>query len=91
MYNDNGSINQAVSIDPFDITNMYLNYTIKGESRFAETKIKLSVNNLSDKHSIVGVAPVSTKSNLAAPGDILTLLPARSVSLAVTFGLSPGK
>jgi iron complex outermembrane recepter protein len=91
MYNDNGSINQAVSIDPFEITNMYLNYTIKGESRFAETKIKLSVNNLFDKHSLVGVSPVSTKSNLPAPGDILTLLAARSVSLAVTFGLSPGK
>ena len=91
MYNDNGSINQAVSIDPFEITNMYLNYTIKGESRFAETKIKLSVNNLFDKHSLVGVSPASTKSNLPAPGDILTLLAARSVSLAVTFGLAPGK
>lgn len=91
MWNDNGTLNQAVAIDPFEITNLYFNYTIKGESRFAQTKFKVSVNNLFDQHSIVGVQAASTKSNAPAPGDLLTLLAARSISGSVTFGLSPSK
>ncbi len=43
-------------------------------------------NNLLDKHSIVGVSPASAITSAPSPNDILTLLPARSVSLTVTFG-----
>jgi iron complex outermembrane receptor protein len=90
MWNDNGAINQAVRIDPFEISNLYLNYTFKGESsRFAETKLRFTVNNVFDQHSIVSVKPTSTKSNAPAPGDLLTKLAARSVSMSITFGLSP--
>jgi iron complex outermembrane receptor protein len=89
MWYDNGSINQAVRIDPFNITNLYLNYTIKALSEFSQTKLKLTVNNLFDQHNIVGVSPASTASNAPAPGDVLTILAARSVSLSLTFGFSP--
>ena len=68
---------------------MFLNYTIKTESRFRDTKIRLSVNNLLDKHSIVGVTPAATTTSVAAPGDVLTLMPGRSVALTVTFGYAP--
>jgi iron complex outermembrane receptor protein len=92
MWNDNGAINQAIRIDPFEISNLYLNYTIKGEdSRFAETKLRFTVNNVFDQHSIVAVTAASTKSNAPAPGDLLTKLAARSASMSITFGLSPGK
>jgi len=89
MWNDNGSKNQAVSIDPFNITNLYLNYTIKNQSEFSQTKIRLTINNLFDKHNIVAVKPETTSSNLPAPGDQITMLAARSVSLSLTFGFSP--
>jgi iron complex outermembrane receptor protein len=89
MWNDNGSVNQAVAIDPFNITNLYLNYTIRGMSEFAQTKIRLTINNVFDKHNIVAVKPASTASNLPAPGDQITMLAARSVSLSMTFGFSP--
>jgi len=91
MYNDNGAANQAVAIDPFNVSNLYLNYTIRGDSYLRGTKIRFGVNNLMDNHSIVGVTPASTATSIAAPGDILTLLPARSVSLTVTFGYAPGQ
>ena len=92
MYNDNGATNQAVKIDPFDITNLYLNYTVKNShSEFEETKIRLTVNNVFDRHSLVAVIPAATKTSDPAPGDILTLLAARSVSLSVTFGFSPSR
>ena len=89
MYNDNGTINQAVTIDPFNVTNAFVNYTFKGDSYLRGTKVRFAVNNLLNQHNIVGVVPFSTKSNAAAPGDILTLLPARSVSLTMTFGYAP--
>jgi len=94
MYNDYGKgnvlINQAVTIQPFNLTNLFVNYTIKGESAFKQTKIRLSVNNVFDKHSIVGVG-AALASGAASPNDVLTLLPARSVMLTVTFGFAPGR
>ena len=89
LYQDNGSINQAVPIDPFNITNMFFNYTLKEGTRFRGTKFRFGVNNLFDQHNIIGVTPASSKSNLPAPGDQLSLMAARSLSLAVTFGYAP--
>jgi iron complex outermembrane recepter protein len=86
---DNGSINQAVGIDPFNITNLYLNYTFKNQSELSQTKLRLSVNNVFDQHNIVAVKPAATTSNLPAAGDVLTLLAARSIALSLTFGFSP--
>ena len=88
MYNDNGSTNQAVAIDPFNVTNLFLNYTIRGDSYLRGTKVRFGLNNLLDKHSIVGVNP-ALASSAVSPNDILTMLPARSVSLTVTFGYAP--
>jgi len=47
------------------------------------------VNNLTNSHAITGVTPASTASNVAAAGDILTLMSGRSVSVSVTIGYSP--
>ena len=60
-------------------------YTFKSDNYLRGTKIRFGINNLLNQHNIVGVAPASTKSNAPAPGDILTLLPARSISLTMTF------
>jgi len=93
MWNDNpnSGANQAVKIDPFEITNLYLNYTIKGESRFAETKLRLTFNNLFDQHNITAVSLAGKTNNVPGPADLITKMAARSVTMSVTFGLSPGK
>jgi iron complex outermembrane receptor protein len=91
MYNDNGNtaqINQAIGIDPFHITNIFFNYTIKNEGMFRQTKFRLSVNNLTDSHNVIGVPTPATASS-SNPGDLVTLLPGRSINFAVTFGFSP--
>jgi iron complex outermembrane receptor protein len=93
MYNDNASVNQAVKIDPFYLTNLNMNYTIKNASFLRGSKLGLAFNNLFDQHSIVGVAP-ATAPTAAVPfapagGDLLTLLPGRSVMLTLTVGLAP--
>ena len=89
LYNDNGAIHQAVAIDPFNITNLFFNYTLRGSSKLSQSRIRLAVNNLTNSHTITAVTPASTKSNAAAPGDVLTLMAGRSVSVAFTVGLSP--
>jgi iron complex outermembrane receptor protein len=89
MWQDNGAAHQAVVLDPFNITNLFVNYQLKGGSQLQNTRIRLAVNNLIDNHAITGVTPASASSNLAAGGDILTLMSGRSVSVSVTIGYSP--
>jgi iron complex outermembrane recepter protein len=91
MWNDNGTTNQAVAIDAFNIANLFLNYTVRGDSWLRGTKFRFGVNNLANHHSIVGVTPASTASNAPAAGDILTLIPARSFSVTMTFGYAPAR
>jgi iron complex outermembrane receptor protein len=106
MYNDNGSItylingqkfpfpaDQALSIDPFDLTNVFVNYTIRSASRLRGTKIQFAVNNLANSHNIVGVTPftAATTTALYVPNgaDQINLLPGRSFSITVTGGYAP--
>jgi len=93
MYNDNGSVNQAVPIDPFSIANLSVNYTIKNNSFMRGSKLGLSFSNLFDNHNIVGITPgtAATTAVPFAPGpnDQLTLLPGRAVMISLTAGYAP--
>jgi iron complex outermembrane receptor protein len=93
LYNDNGSVNQAVPIDPFNVSNIFINYTIRNASFLRGSKLALSVNNLFDKHNITGitpgVGPTSAVAYAPAGGDFLTMLPGRSVMLSLTVGYAP--
>ena len=106
LYNDNGSItykinglslpypaDQAITISPFNVVNVFANYTIKNGSFFRGSKIRLSVNNVADSHNIVGITPAiaATTTALYVPnsGDQLNLLPGRSVMLTFTAGWAP--
>src|SRR5262249_49552492 len=88
MWNDNSTIHQAIPIDPFNITNLFFTYTLKGSPRLAQSRLRFAVNNLTDSHAITAVSAASTKSNAPAPGDILTLMSGRSVSVSFTVGVS---
>jgi iron complex outermembrane receptor protein len=91
MYNDNANLHQAIPIDPFNITNLFFNYTLRGSSRLSQSRIRLAINNLTDSHAITAVSAASAKSNAAAPGDILTLMAGRSVSMSFTVGVKAGQ
>jgi iron complex outermembrane receptor protein len=106
MYNDNKTLSylingqslpfpedQAVRIDPFDVTNFFVNYTVKNTSHLRGTKIQFAVNNLFNSHNVVGVTP-GTKPTLTVPyvesgNDQLNLLPGRSFSITITGGYAP--
>lgn len=88
MYNDNGSVHEAFTIDPITMTNLFANYTFKGSSALGRSKLKFGVNNLFDVNAVTGVNAFSSKSNVPNGGDILTVTSARSVSLALTIDLA---
>jgi len=52
-WNDIGSYHQNVPLNPFWMSNLFLNYNVRGHSIFDGSKIKLSINNIFDDHSIV--------------------------------------
>jgi iron complex outermembrane recepter protein len=89
MYNDNGSLHQAVAIDPFNLANLFVNYTVRGSSRLSQSRVRLAVNNLTNSHAITGISPASTKSNAPNAADVLTLMAGRSIALSFTVGYSP--
>ena len=93
MYNDNGTINQAITIQPFELVNLFFNYTIKNQSYLRGTKIQLAINNLANSHNIVGISGTASGTIAVpytpSPNDQLNLLPGRSVSLTITGGYAP--
>jgi iron complex outermembrane receptor protein len=71
---DSGYHNQA-TISPFNLTNTYINYTVRNGSRFDQTKIRLSVNNLFDLHNITGLTLATSATGpsfVAANGQTYT-------------------
>jgi iron complex outermembrane receptor protein len=88
-WNDNGSINQAAPNAPFNMTNLFLNYTLGNQGRFDRTRLRFSINNLFDSHAITSYTPGSKTTNDPGPNDVLSLLAGRSVSFTVTIGYGP--
>jgi len=92
-WSDNGSVHQAVPLNPFSMTNLFVNYTLRNGSRFDQSKIKLSVNNLFDNHDVVSISPATpaTSNVLFAPNplDTMQLLPGRSIMVTFQLGFSP--
>src|SRR5262249_59339803 len=106
LYNDNGSLNyninglslpypvdEAVKIDPFNIVNVFVNYTVKNASFLRGSKLGLAVNNLADNHALIGVKPAVKATTTVAftpnPADLLNLVPGRSVMVSLTVGWAP--
>jgi iron complex outermembrane receptor protein len=93
IWEDNGSVNQAVRIDPFNVSNLFVNYTVKNGSFLRGSKLGLAVNNLFDNHNITaitpGVGPTPAVPYAPSGGDFLQLLPGRSVMISLTAGYAP--
>jgi iron complex outermembrane receptor protein len=90
MWNDSGSFNQVVPIDPFNVSNLYFNYTVRNGSRFDQTKFRLSFNNLFNQLNTTGVTPATAAQTWTPTStDVLALLPGRSVTMSITFGINP--
>ena len=69
-YMDNGAYHNQGAVDPFNVSNIFFNYTIRSNSRFNGTKLRLSMNNLFNQHSINGISynNSAVANNIAANG-----------------------
>ncbi len=84
--------NQVIPIDPFNVTNLYVNYTLGSSSHFNNSKLRLSLNNLMDTRNIVGVTAANAGTVFTpAAGDALGLLPGRSITMSVVVGFGRGR
>jgi iron complex outermembrane receptor protein len=86
-------VDQAITINPFQITNFFANYTIKNEGWLRGSKIGFAANNLFNNQNITGIT-AATKPTLTAPfvpnaGDLIQTLPGRSVMVSLTVGWAP--
>lgn len=93
-WDDDGPYHQAVPYDPFSMTNLFFNYTLRGGSFFDQSKIKFSVNNLADSHDIVNIGAANGVSGSGvtytpSASDTLQLLPGRSFMVTFQMGLNP--
>ena len=102
-WEDDGSTHQNIPLPAWWMSNLFLNYTVRNGSRFDNSKIKLSFNNLFNNNSIadvtgagnitpagVGTAPtVNGQLYTPSPLDSIQLLPGRSVMITFQLGFSP--
>jgi iron complex outermembrane receptor protein len=65
-WNDISSFHQTVPLDPFWMNNLFVNYNVKGHSIFSGSKVKLSINNLFDDHSIVANSAANDGTSLTS-------------------------
>jgi iron complex outermembrane receptor protein len=74
MYQDNGSYHNQAVIDPFTVTNAFFNYTIRNGSRFDQTKIRLSFNNLFNQSNVTsdGITGTAQPLSIAANNTTYT-------------------
>jgi iron complex outermembrane receptor protein len=64
----------AYTVNPFSVTNAFINYTIRSGGRFNNTKLRLSFNNLFGNSNINGITQAnnSTGQTIAANGTTYT-------------------
>jgi iron complex outermembrane recepter protein len=97
QWNDNTDANgnllhQAIPIAPFSVANLFANYTVRNGSKWDQSKIRFSVNNLFNNNN--NTSTVAANSGTAAVPytangeDILTLVPGRSVMVTFQLGFS---
>jgi iron complex outermembrane receptor protein len=74
QYIDNGAYHNQYTVTPFNITNAFVNYTLRTGGRFDNTKFRVSFNNIFNQHNITGnslAGSVPTQS-IAANGTSYT-------------------
>jgi len=95
QWNDNTDaagnlLHQAIPIDSFSVSNLFLNYTLRNGSRFDQSKIRLSFNNLFNNNNNTATTAANTGTAAVpytpAGGDQLTLVPGRSVMVTFQMG-----
>ncbi|HEY1984191.1 MAG TPA: TonB-dependent receptor [Terracidiphilus sp.] len=100
-YDDNGSYHNQVYVAPYNNVNLFLNYTLRKNSLFDQSKISFSINNLFNSEDITDVfpynspRPVGSSSYFAttptSPLDQINMTAGRSFVVSFKMGIFPGR
>jgi iron complex outermembrane recepter protein len=100
-YDDNGSYHNQVYVAPYNNVNLFLNYTLRKNSFFDESKIGFSINNLFNSENITDVFPYNSPTPVGgsayiattatSPLDQINLTSGRSFVVSFKMGLFPGR
>ncbi len=71
-YQDNGAYHDQFTIAPFNISNLFANYTLRNGGRLNGTKFRLSFNNLFNQSSVTGVTLVNGPATQAISANSTT-------------------
>jgi iron complex outermembrane receptor protein len=97
LYQDNGAYHNQATINPFSLSNLFFNYTVRNGGRFDQTKIRLSFNNLFDQHNITSdnITGNAKTLNLSANGttyiDPFNTAGQTPISGGDNIGVLPGR
>ena len=87
-YNDNGTYHNQAYVAAYNNVNLFLNYTIRKNSLFDQSKIGFSINNLFNSENITDVFPVNSPIAVNGSAYIATTAPSPLDQLNLTSGRS---
>jgi iron complex outermembrane recepter protein len=100
-YDGNGSYFNQVYIAPYNNVNLFLNYTIRRNSFFDQSKIGFGIDNLFNTESITDVAPFNSPTPIngssyfattaPSPLDQVFLNSGRAFTVTFKMGMFPGR
>jgi iron complex outermembrane recepter protein len=100
-YDGNGAYYNQVAIAPYNNVNLFLNYTIRKNSFFDQSKIGFGIDNLFNTESITDVAPFNSPapingssyfaSTAPSPLDQVFLNSGRAFTVTFRMGIFPGR
>jgi iron complex outermembrane receptor protein len=100
-YDDNGSYHNQAYVAPYNNVNLFLNYTIRKNRMFDNSKIQFSINNLFNSMNATDIfpanspIPVGTSTYFAttptSPLDQFNLTAGRSFTVTFKMGIFPNR
>ena len=100
-YDDNGSYHNQVSVAPYNNVNLFLNYTLRKNRMFDESKIQFGINNLFNSENITDVFPYNSAVPIGnsaynaatpvSPLDQVNLTAGRGFTVNFKVGVFPGR
>jgi iron complex outermembrane recepter protein len=100
-YDGNGSYYNQVYIAPYNNVNLFLNYTIRKNSFFDQSKIGFGIDNLFNTETITDVAPFNSPTPIngssyfattaPSPLDQIFLNSGRAFTVTFRMGIFPGR
>jgi iron complex outermembrane receptor protein len=100
-YDDNGSYHNQAYVAPYNNVNLFLNYTLRKNIMFDQSKVSFSVNNLFNSENFTDVFPYNSPapagnsayfaSTPISPLDQINLTAGRSFTVSFRLGIFPGR